>query len=566
MAKLPGVQINRPLALPGRDARSEVIKAGQRFNVADEAYKLGHAVAKVKTDNDVMLASADWQQSVIDFQKDVADKAYATPDELRDMGIADSVDMNDGNGNEMESVPKWKWYTAALDKHMDGAIEAAGGRIMAPNARAEWEQGARQVSNNELRRSVAESGEMAIKSEYDQTVAEYKLAVSARHFDKAREILSKSPILNMDPAAKSLLANELDQIEEKSLIYEQFESNDPNVIEDTLAKMSTQDYIDNSSLDVESRRSVRQAGYSRLIQINKLANEQKTAAADNLRIDFEVAMYKNPGSVSIEQIDAASAVLGQDHVTALLARQEALNNAGSAYKSPGYLMPAFQAQMFALELGSVPEGSTYEAEIDKMISWVNDQSATQDPETGLVMPVASGPDMAIMRNAIEAARDKPFAQESFRHMEEELRLLILRYSPEDPFGIKPDPETSPVYLEAMTSLRNYMMEEGPTADVAKWKRDNLQGFLQGEARDQLNKLPQNVTNMVVYSADGHIDGGATRTAFYDAFKVAEQNIRVARDQGNDKEVAEAEKALKSLETRIASWDEYVSGIGKNYVR
>ena len=561
--QLPDINQTQAGALRSTDPSVAVQKSRAKLNVQQEVYKLADTIGEVKVQHDVTMATADYAEQVTNYKKKTADMAYATKDELKAMGILDDVDIQDADGNDMEAIPKWKWYAAGLEKTMEASVDVTGRRISSTGVRNKWETSVREQNNREIEQAMIESGNQAIKAEIEMAETEYKNAVKSGQYDKARLMLNNSPLLNMDPAMVKARELELAQAEEIGSIYERFETRDVDVIEETLDYMASEEYLNESVLGVEKRRQVRDAGYSRLVAINAADLKQRKDAGDTLRMEFETLMYTDPGRFSIQEVVAARSTLGQENYTALLKGWEAQNNSTSSkIKTPDWVMPTFQSIAYELEFGEMPEGVTYQDKYQQAVEFVNSQRVTRDPETGAYIPQASGTDLAIMNKELARLRDEPQTNIRYKAEVEALQRLILKYDPDKRGMFVPDPSTAPAYLAAVADLKSYVDREGPKADIAKWHREVAPQYMVAEAKAQFAKLPTNVQDYAVWTKDGKIDGGATDAEFNLRYKNLATKMAGAQ---NDRSRGEIERQMNTLEQDMALWNTYKAKQGEGYV-
>jgi hypothetical protein len=340
---------------------------------------------------------------------------------------------------------------------------------------------------------------------------------------------------------------------------------DVDIIEDTLSYMSTEEYLNNSNLGVEKRRQVRDVGYSRMVSLQTAQKKAREEAGDQMRMDLEIEMYANPAQFDIGKVTSARNVLGQSNVTALIKAHRTLTNSDSGVSTPAGTMESFQTMMFDLEFGSNPEGVSYQQRWKAARDWVAAQGSKTDKNGNQVIG-AKGTDLAKMNIELARLRDEPQTNIRYKDEVKALDLLILRYDSSNPFSVRPDPSSSPAYLEALQSLRDFVNMEGPDGDIQEWHRKNVPQFLTKEAKNQFLKLPPKVQQFAVQinTPNGTmIDKAATQAKFESALKEANNRLTASK---NARDKSESQAYLDNLKTRIALWDAYVTGAGAAYVQ
>ncbi len=514
--KLQDINQGQVQQLQSMDPSSIIGKYQAKQSIAQNIYKLGDAVASVKLEHDTLTANADYRSAVSDYEKLVADKAFATPEELKEWGIAGDVDMQDANGQTMTAIPKWKWYSQGLERVMETSMEAAGARITSPQARSKWEQQAKQASDQELERAYQRTGQMAIQSTMKEAEAEYKIALERGNYDKARDML-ESPIFAMNPSLRKTMGLEIDKAEEMSHINRMLATSDVGQLNELIAEITSPEY--DSSLNDQEYLRMFASVTARRDSLQRAQDDAASKYQDALAIDALVKI--SSGQADINYINSIATKLGKENHARLI--NAARTQSQSGIVSSPLLINSYSRRILELESGISPEGELYdfEAEVQKLQKQLIDDTLSFDQEGNPVMRL-SATEARTLGDRLQKLKPFPFMTEEYKYTVNDLRNVILGADPMMQFMAS---ETSRQTLSrATTSLRTYIETNGGTqADISKWRNEQMPRFLDETAKADALKLPQEASVFVKYNTTGpfRVDKTSTKENYLRAIDEAD---------------------------------------------
>ena len=544
MAKLPELQISAVSAPRTYGPEVAVASARSRKGVVDETFRQVGQWANAVSKDRAQVATSDHKKAVNDYMLWASDKETLTPQELERIGIYDDVETQDFNGNELQSVPRHRWYATGLQKVMEDSRTRVTGALPEGPVRRAWEETVSQADDAALLRAYQAQAQDAFNFEAKQMDARFKMAMEAGDFEEAEGLMQTDmmqEIYKSNPALKEQQNLEIAKGKELFKVNQAIISGDPDRINELIDEWGDPEYAANSPLNNQEYLRTFSAMTSQRNAFEVQRGKAMEQAQDNLATELLVGL--STGQATLADVNENAFKLGTVHHSRLVNTARQISTSG--VQTDPMTEQRFNAALIMLEAGLQDPGTNFDEAVSALQRQLLDATLVTNPdgsETTLLDPQAARSIADRLRNV----KEFPYKTLEYEQASKDVYRLITGNEP-DMMGSIAERLTGSTegvaYVEAVQSLRSFVERNGGTAaDISVWRRDVMPAFVEKAAMASVKKIDTEGTPypVVVKNQNGRV------SEMHSRIKIA----RLIRENASD---PVAVREIQAASLRLDAW-------------
>ena len=535
---------------PGQAAAPYLAK----IKVGEQVASMINNVIELKDETQLSNANSDYRDSLQSFNNWYEQQKTFTPEDIETMGIDGEVDTSGGD------IPAWKVRTAALNKFTEDMQQQLGGTISNKSKRNAWISDTKTMTAPLIERSIQESANMGVQEMVSDSVERYQDALDRGNYIGARQALNSIPVHT--PALKA----EFKRFD-RELTKLEYSSEQQLKLDDAL-----DDAVDNGdfaalemmAIEAEDDESITETPWD---QPEHTAWAKTIRAASKAAQTAEAAKFvSDSGNLSKEML--AGIIEGKVFSISIAQRRNLtssdyrylvnqLDSDDSNVSSDELTLAVIAGKINDISMGNGNKSLSFSDQILEMRNIIQNSGIVVDPITNEQRVQITSSDSFTLFTKLDAVGAAPFATLSpFGVVSEEVRNRILGY--QDGAMSFESLQNANLNEEAQRSLRKYVEDNGPLADVEAWREKRLPYYLEERSRFSFYALPRSIRDGAVSGAGGKVSTG-------DTLKSLSLILTKAIEKNSTSPSPKREEMIRVAKENIQQFEAWANGEGVNYV-
>lgn len=288
---------------------SAVAEFRQKQSIVEGIQKVASDFAQQTAEYEANSENSKYADSIAKFEMDMASKAVATPDEIRDWGLGDRVNLTTDDGRDREYIPRHEFYTLMLGDKMESLRDEGAANISSKQYRQAWVSSVNDKNNQMLSHAVKRASVDAAKFQQGRVVADFDEALRNNQFQTALDKLA-DPVFASDPELKGKLINQVGVSKENYRLNAFMRDASPAAMRAEAERMASDEYVASSPYDEDAR--TKQVNY-----LERMAKAKETEAkgiADQQKDQLRSSMWMNLNQKAMTGNLTAADLAGMDQL------------------------------------------------------------------------------------------------------------------------------------------------------------------------------------------------------------------------------------------------------------
>lgn len=500
MAKLQGVNFGRVSPVVGPGPEQAVREAAQRRELFNQVAEAAQQIGEARREFAVASALAEYNEENSAFRRRMDEYDSITPAEAEVISKEFNVKL-DFEGRE--HLRKNEWYPQLLEKQLE---ESRNRHLSKIEYMPDRQQVEARVRNNELvilERESKLAASQAREAENKAQIAKIYAAMQRGEYDTAQTLTEFASVYDGTPEIRQAKLQEIARGKE-------FQTFDMMLIGGRYdeAMDLLEDPERPTNLSSKEIRTLYMAAASQ--ETNAVAAERERIGQVQDANFVEALAGLNTGDVTGSDIIAARKNFSPAHFNTLTTLSRTLTNEaarGDTAKNQA-VVANFQNQMILAQAGIMPDGMSLQDYSRQLRDDIIGATTALDDEGNVVPGITASQSMTLLTSAM-GMQEVIYDAQGYKQTVEDLKLRVMGPTA---IGIAPDVSTSARMADALNSLHSYIDNEqaaGRVPDLARWRDENLNRYVQEGAEDVLAAAPEVLKNMIRRTETGEFDFQAT---------------------------------------------------------
>ena len=533
-------------------------------DVTGSVAKLADTLGKKQAESQINVVNAKTRERVNEYIKAYGDGRPASLKEIKQFADVEAIKQHPDYDPNSDVVPAHVWFASGLEGVMTKATEEFGTGISNPGARREWESGVKEAQGKAIQAAYVQSGEMAVKYNYDRVDAERKAAIEREDYGTALELIENPVYAGLSQSERDYMRQDVMTKEEVSGWQVQIMSPDESIVQGALDGLTSPEY--SGMLTTTKRKELAYSANAQLKAIDAAEDDAEEARQERNAVELEYKL--DAGITDLGDIKLAydKGDIGFQQYRNLSSLKRSSDAGGTSnYAGDRELWQVKMARdIAAIELGL----DDYTVEPGEALPSMDERIATLKQELYdgvLVAGVNGSPDLTrasrsefdALKTSIDKLEDINRDATLYTDLVNDLSLRIEGYRyDERQARISKDKDASVRFADALRSLNRAVDGVSPSdlpEAVQTWKDTQYIQFMNAELTAVMAGLSDSEKSISPFLQQSQFTDGDGKVYFdpagvTDLISAKLSKVRVAA--GNDMENEQYKNAASRAENQI----------------
>jgi hypothetical protein len=471
------------------------------MGLMDAAVGAAQEVTNAYLEDKVNVNNAEHRENVMQAMNYIENNEVLDRQTVKGLGILDEIDATDPQGNKLDVVPRHMWRTAYLARVVEDSRQAHADNIGGGKVGQEWLRTTQAQDDKLLAHSIEQTSQDAYDYLQKDMVNRRELYKEQGRWDMVEEIESSqiyADIYASSPALRDMHQLEVAQGRENARFDDMMIQ---GRYDEVMLEASDKDRDTSLSQD-DLRRIYFEAETKR---DGQLKDEQARVERQQDKVYMEMVDGLIRRERGMEDVLATKEFLPQPLYDKLITLERSLlkDAAGDNSLDNKALMSAFTIPILKAGLGVLPDSAANMEDFKRqMVEAITDAGAGFDEVSGMPFNGLTGPQMVTLMEQLEGIEDKPYTTRAYDNVIRQMELRIMRSDDDTGFSLIAKEDSALLMADATKSLTDYIAENGPTANLAKWEKEQLPHYYTKAAQAAMLGLDKTLQKYIVTSPKG----------------------------------------------------------------